>query len=210
MNENPFNLYTLEYEEWFEENAHLFESELLALKRVIPGDGRGLEIGVGSGVFAERLNIRFGIDPSENMLTLAEKRGLKVDCGYAENLPYSDCSFDFTAFITSICFIGNPLKAVSEAYRVTVDGGCVVIAFLNSESALGKKLAKNKENNKFYKHANFYSPDDIKSFLVSGGFEPQEIFQTLANAKSDQVEEPSEGSCSGGFVVVKGIKRVIK
>lgn len=52
MNENPFDIFTNEYEKWFKENNMLFQSELLALKQVVPTDKKGLEIGIGSGIFA--------------------------------------------------------------------------------------------------------------------------------------------------------------
>ncbi len=46
MKENPFDLFTNEYENWFKENELIFQSELLALKQVIPIEKVGIEIGV--------------------------------------------------------------------------------------------------------------------------------------------------------------------
>ena len=102
--QNPFNILASEYEAWFVENKILFQSELLALKQVVPVDKKGVEIGIGSGIFAEQFGIRFGIDPSEKMLEYAQKRGLDVQNGVAENLPYENESFDFALFVTAICF----------------------------------------------------------------------------------------------------------
>ena len=46
MKNNPFDICTDEYENWFKENNKLFQSELLALKQVVPTDKKGLEIGI--------------------------------------------------------------------------------------------------------------------------------------------------------------------
>ncbi len=206
MKYNPFDIYTTEYEEWFKENSVLFESELLALKQVVPENKKGLEVGIGSGIFAAPLNIEFGIDPSENMLKLARKRDLRVERGCAEQLPYSDNSFDFTVFITSICFIENPLKAFQEAYRVTKQQGYIIVAFIDKESTLGQKLMLKKKNDKFYKFAHFYTVKEIIDLLTVNKFEVHEIFQTLTDMNKHEIEIPIKGFGKGCFVVVKGQK----
>ncbi len=61
MKQNPFNSLASEYEAWFIENKVLFQSELLALKQVIPVNKKGIEIGVGSRIFAGQLGIRSGL-----------------------------------------------------------------------------------------------------------------------------------------------------
>ncbi len=206
MKNNPFDLYTLEYENWFQENNITFQSEILALKQVVPTSGKGIEIGIGSGLFAEKLGIKYGIDPAENMLKLARQRNLIVDFGYAENLPYPDNSFDFAVFITSICFIDNPLKALQEAYRIIKKNGNVIIAFIDKDSSLGKILEANKDDSKFYKPANFTSVKDIISLMESGNFVVSDIFQTLTNLQNNEIEQAVEGYGKGSFVVIKGIK----
>ncbi len=206
MKENPFELHTNEYEEWFKENKILFESELLALERVIPNNKKGIEIGIGSGIFAERLGIEFGIDPSESMLKRAKERGLTVINGIAESLPYDDNSFDFTAFITSLCFIENPVEAMKEAYRITKRDGYIIIAFIDKESLLGEKIMKNKDKSKFYKPANFHSFKEIKSIMESANFNLDCVIQTLTNTKTSEIEKPVQGHGEGSFVVIRGIK----
>ena len=207
MKNNPFDIHTTEYEDWFKENSTIFQSELLALKQVIPTDKKGLEIGIGSGIFAEKLDIKFGIDPSENMLKLARQRNLNVEYGFAENLPYPDNSFDFAVFITSICFINNPSKALQEAYRVIKQNGDLIIAFIDKNSSLGQILMAEKKDSKFYRTANFYSVKEILSLVESNNFEVSEIFQTLADLKETEIEQPMKGFGKGSFVVIKGNKK---
>jgi len=59
----PFEEYTKRYEDWFKKNKFAYESELLAVKELIPANGEGIEIGVGSGKFAEPLGIKLGVEP---------------------------------------------------------------------------------------------------------------------------------------------------
>ncbi len=47
MNDNPFDIFTDEYENWFKENEIIFQSELLAMKQVIPVEKEWIEIGIG-------------------------------------------------------------------------------------------------------------------------------------------------------------------
>lgn len=206
MENNPFDIYCQEYEEWFRKNESAFQSELIALKQMVPVGKKGLEVGVGSGIFADPLGISHGIDPSEGMLKLAKLRNLNVEKGYAENLPYSDGSFDFVVFITSLCFIASPQKALDEANRVMSNSGELIVAFLDKNSWLGKILESEKENSKFYKPAHFYSVSDMVSMIELSGFKVLRIIQTLTDARTQGTEEPMEGFGRGGFVVIKAQK----
>lgn len=206
MKTNPFDSFTDEYEAWFNENETIFQSELLALRQVVPIEKNGIEIGIGSGIFAEKLAVKFGVDPSENMLEYAKKRNLNVQKAVSENLPFNDKSFDFALFITSMCFVGNPQKAVSEAYRVTNDSGQLIIAFIDKNSTLGKILENSKENDKFYKHAKFYSVDQISSIIENNNYQIIETVQTLIDMNTKTPEKPVAGHGKGAFVVIKARK----
>lgn len=207
MKNNPFDIFTAEYEIWFKENELIFQSELLALKQVIPVGKEGIEIGIGSGIFAEKLNIKFGIDPSEKMLNYARQRKLSVEKGFAENLPFPDNSFDFAAFITSICFVDNLGIALKEAHRIIKDKGDLIIAFIDKESSLGKSLELQKEDSKFYRYAKFYSVSEMTSMIVNNHFELTEIIQTLTEMNLKIPENPMKGHGKGSFVVIKGRKK---
>jgi len=206
MNYNPFDIFSDEYEVWFKENNNIFQSELLAIKQVVPIGKKGIEIGIGSGIFAEKLDIKFGIDPSDKMLDNARQRNLIVEKGFAENLPYSDNSFDFALFITSLCFIDNPDKAIKEAQRILISGGEIIVAFIDKESNLGQNLEKNKNESKFYKYANFYSVPEIIRLIETNKFKVTDIVQTLKNPNNKSIETPLKGYGDGSFIVVKGKK----
>lgn len=207
MVQNPFDIYTDEYEKWFEENKTTFQSELLAIRQVMPTWGKGIEIGIGSGIFAEQLGIKFGIDPSDSMLELARKRNLNVVKGFAENLPYPDESFDYAAFITSICFIKNPDKAIVETHRILKTGGEIIVAFIDKNSRLGHTLIKEKEGSKFYSIASFYSVPEVIAMIEKNRFKIFDIVQTLTVINASKVEQPMEGFGNGSFVVISALKQ---
>jgi hypothetical protein len=52
-----------EYDLWFEENEAVYKSEILALHDLISVMGIGLDVGVGTGRFADPLGIRIDLEP---------------------------------------------------------------------------------------------------------------------------------------------------
>ncbi|HHU07854.1 MAG TPA: hypothetical protein GXZ59_05865 [Clostridiaceae bacterium] len=78
MQNNPFDTEVEEYEEWFITNDKLLDSEVNAIKQLIPMSGNGIEIGVGTGIFASRLGVRDGVEPSSKMAAEAAKKGIKA------------------------------------------------------------------------------------------------------------------------------------
>ncbi len=206
MKKNPFDLHSEEYEEWFSKNRTVFLSELSALQRVIPMDKKGMEIGVGTGVFAEKLGISHGLEPSDKMADFARKRGIAVKIGFAENLPYQDAEFDFVLFNNSLCFVKNPEKSIKEASRILRPGGKIIIGILDKDSYMGKRLQTKKKENKFYQNASFFSSADVLSLLERFSFRTEKIYQTLFPDAGEMVEIPQEGHGQGGFVVITGSK----
>ena len=107
-----------EYDAWFDKHLEIYQSELLALKEAIPLNKIGIEIGVGTGRFAESLHIKFGVEPSVNMAQIAKQRGIKIINAVAEDLPIEKESFDFALMVTTVCFLSDISKAFAEVYRI--------------------------------------------------------------------------------------------
>jgi SAM-dependent methyltransferase len=199
----PFDKHRDRYEEWFTRFPMAFESELWAIRGLLP-DGRGVEIGVGTGIFASRLGITDGIEPSAAMADLAKKRGIRVHCGIAEKLPYSDYCFDYALMVTTICFVDDPLSAIHEMARVVRPGGMLVVAFVDRESPLGKKYSLHKEQNVFYRYATFYSALDICHLLENENLKITHIRQTVFGEPGSirSLQRSKDGHGDGGFVVI--------
>ncbi|MGB9858127.1 MAG: class I SAM-dependent methyltransferase [Dictyoglomaceae bacterium] len=204
-----FDRYFKEYDQWYEENKWVYLSEVEALRKVIPKGKKGLEIGVGTGRFAKELDIEYGIDPSEKMLSIAKERGIKSFVGRGESLPFSDKEFDYVALIITLCFVEDPDKTVEEARRVLKDGGKIIIGIIDKNSSLGKiYLEKKEEGHKFYKYANFFSVDEVVDLLKRHGFKNFTFYQTLFRPIEEikEIEEPKEGFGEGSFIVISAEK----
>ena len=64
--------------------------------------------------FAAPLGIRLGVDPSLEMSRIAQKRGIDVVHGRAEDLPFDDTSMDFVLMVTTLCFLDDVEQAFAE------------------------------------------------------------------------------------------------
>lgn len=205
MNNNIsiFDENTLEYDNWFEKHPNIYQSEILALKKAIPKTGKGIEIGVGTGRFAKPLNIKYGVEPSENMAKTAEQRGITIIRGIAEELSIEDGTYDFALMVTTVCFLSDIPKAFSEVHRILKVKGEFILAIIDKNSELGKKYQKEKKNNKFYKDAHFHSTEEITQLLAQVHFDNFSYWQTLKGNNQDIVEKPIKGFGKGSFVVIK-------
>lgn len=207
-NIEPFDKNYLQYEDWFARNKYAYESEIKAVKSFIPDNKLGIEIGIGSGIFAARLGVNTGVEPSSAMRRLAEKRGLTVYDGVAENLPVESGSIDFALMITTICFVDDICKSFNEVHRILKNDGLFIIGFVDEKSPLGQKYNKNKYENVFYRNATFYSCEQVLKILRETNFNVIEIIQTVFGnpGEINQIQEYKAGYGEGGFVVIRAEK----
>jgi SAM-dependent methyltransferase len=201
----PFEEQAAVYDAWFDRHDDLYRAELEAVCSLLPAGGHGVEIGVGTGRFAARLGIPVGVEPSPCMAALARQRGVEVHIGVAEALPFADGSADYAVMVTVICFLDEVGKAFREAHRVLKLQGCLVVAFIDKKSVLGRQYALRKEQSQFYRDATFYSVDEVEALLLAAGFSDLVYRQTLlADAASSLTVKDGHGS--GGFVVIRAHK----
>lgn len=204
----PFEKFADQYEDWFEKNYWVYQSELEAIQQQLPKGGKGIEIGVGSGRFAQPLGIKFGIEPSSRMREFARGRGIEVIDACAENLPFEASSFDFALMVTTICFLDDIEKAFRETYRILKLNGRLIIGFVNKDSSLGKVYQQNKNKSIFYKSARFFSVEEVEFYLKDAGFKEfifsQTIFHDLREIKD--IEPIKSGYGDGSFVVINARK----
>ncbi len=202
----PFERYFEKYEDWFVQNRYAFQSEVEAVRRHLPSTGRGLEIGVGSGLFAEPLKIHYGLEPSEKMRNQAGKHGVIAVEGVAEKLPFENGFYDYALMVTTICFLDDVPKAFKEARRVIKPDGRLVIGYIDKNSLVGRLYQKHKAENVFYHDARFYSVEDIKNFFKQTGFRDLRYTQTIFKPlnKIKKPEPVREGYTQGAFIVCSG------
>lgn len=93
---------------------------------------------MGTGRFATALSLDWGIDPSEEMLRLARKRGCRVLRGEGEHLPFADAGFGWVLMVTVLCFVRDPGRVIGEAFRVLRPGGRLILGIIDPQSELGQ------------------------------------------------------------------------
>ena len=203
---NIFDHYYKKYDAWYDKNRFAYLSELEAIKRVLPKKGKGLEVGVGTGKFAQALGIKFGIDPSIEMLKIAKKRGINVRLGDGESLPFKNDTFDYVAIIITICFVKHPQRVIEESYRVLKNNGRIIVGIIDKDSFLGKFYQKKKSV--FYGKAKFFSVAELTNLIKNIGFNKFSYSQTIfeLSDKVSSIEKPQNGFGNGSFVVISAAK----
>jgi ubiquinone/menaquinone biosynthesis C-methylase UbiE len=165
---NPFDEEALakRYENWYAgrgRHADRLEKHLLArLLAKFSGANTVLEVGCGTGHFTRWLAEQgfriVGLDVSPAMLAEATKRnGVPYVVGDALALPFADRSFDIVALITTLEFVANPQRALSEAVRVARLG--LLLGVLNRYSLLAVKSKISAKPP--WSEARFFSPGNL-------------------------------------------------
>ena len=172
MMEEKFESIANEYDKWFDTpiGATVKALELDAILGLL-GDitnKKLLEVGIGTGAFAVEFKKRgaevYGIDPANNMLEIAQKRGLIVKFGYGEAVPFEDNTFDVVVSITAMENSKDPDKFVKEMVRVAKPHGTIVIAVLNLFSLMGisRRIRGLFIKDDFYRGMHFYTYGELR------------------------------------------------
>jgi len=194
-----------QYDSWFSRHEFAYQSELLAVRALLPYQGVGLSIGVGTGRFAAPLGIQFGLDPAAEMLAYAKKREVIPILATAEALPFIDDSFDYALSVTTICFVDDARAMLREVKRILKPQGTLTIGFIDRDTRLGQYYLKHQADSLFYQEAKFFSSEDIKILLQETGFNNLTWVQTLfcLPEENNEIEPIMPGYGRGAFVVVK-------
>ncbi len=203
-----FEQHAADYDRWFDVHAFAYRAELAALRALMPAGGSGLEVGVGTGRFAAPLGIRFGIEPSGAMRTLAQSRGIATAGAVAEALPFPDEQFDHVLFVTTVCFLDELDRPFAEAYRVLRAGGAILVGLIDRDSPLGQAYEQRKASSRFYRDARFHTTGDVRHCLAQSGFSAFSFTQTLFHSLEEigAGEAVKSGYGEGAFVVIRAIK----
>jgi len=165
-----------------------------------------LEIGVGSGRFAQTLGIEAGVDPSIKMVELARTRGVNAFVGRGEQRLFDEESFGTVLLILTLCFLNSPRGVIKEATRILMPGGKIVLGLVLKESPWGQFYERKKAaGHRFYRYATFYSFDEVARLLAQTGFVIERVVSTLFEKPGgvQHIEETEEGyHPDAGFTVV--------
>jgi ubiquinone/menaquinone biosynthesis C-methylase UbiE len=206
----PFEEKSMEYDDWFEKYHYVFESEVEALRAMLPPrESYGIEVGLGTGRFSVALGIKEGVESAFGMRVMALTRGIEVRDAIAEKLPYKDLRFEFVLMASCINYFYDMHSAFKEAHRVLKKGGSIIIGFIEKNSRIARFYEQNKNVSNLYKQASFYSIDKVVSELHNAGFNNLEFSQTLfSELEAIHEYEPAiKGYGNGSYVVIKALKK---
>lgn len=166
--DNPFAQPALAagYQAWYSTSgrrAAQRETRLLQwLLEKFPEARTVVEVGCGTGQFtcwfkAQGLKA-IGLDISVAMLEEAARLGKGIWVrGDALELPFADDSFDLAAFITTLEFLPDPVRALSEARRVARQG--LILGVINRSSLLGRRYRR--QGGPIWEAARFFTPREL-------------------------------------------------
>ncbi|MBA7668767.1 hypothetical protein ES703_76882 [subsurface metagenome] len=209
------------YDGWFEGEGKLtFAIEVRAFHEVLSSLPKPwLEIGVGSGRFAQALGIESGLDPSIRMLEIARRRGIMAYLGRGEQLPFGDASFGTVFLITTLCFCDSPPDVLKEVHRITVPSGKIALGAVLRESPWGRFYEQKEEKQHSRYKYSFFQYGEVVRLLEQACFSVEKVISTLFQKPSlidreepdrvEHMESPRSGySASAGFTVLVARKHV--
>lgn len=208
----PFDENADYYDNWYERHDFAYRSELAAVRVLLPEFERAVEVGIGTGRFAEPFGIRFGVEPSAAMAEIARSRGIRVLIGAAEELPLESSEFDLVTMMTTVAFLDDMERAFGEASRVLVPGGHILVAFLDAATKLGQGYVSRAAESPFYRDASFRSSNEVLECLSGAGFREPRSVQTIFEPPGtmSQIDCVLEGTGTGLFAVIRARRPVEK
>jgi len=209
--ERVFDTLAERYDEWFERpfGKSAFKLEKACIESLCQNLKQPfLEIGVGTGRFAETLKIEYGIDISTGVLKFAKRREIAVIKGTGEKLPFKHESFGAVFLIVTLCFVNEPIEVLKESARVTRDDGSIILGLIFRESPWASFYErKARKGNVFYRIAKFHSFEDLKAMIEKAGLKILGINSTIFQDPTEnplRFESPRKGNYKkAGFVAVK-------
>lgn len=207
------------YDDWYGSKIGRYADKVqtdLALSLFKPSpDMRVLDVGCGTGNFSIKLAEMgckvIGIDKSENMLNKAREKAKAKDLDIefynmnVYNMSFSDEEFDGVCSMAAFEFINNPEDAHTEMLRVLKESSHMLIGTINLESKWGEfYLSEPVQKNTVFKHADFKSMSDMKSWNSDSLIDSSQCLFIPPNTEDKDISMEAEKELSaserGGFI----------
>lgn len=214
MSHEVFDRLARRYDDWYDGRLGrvIFEIEAGCMERMSSDvKGAELEVGVGTGRFAQRLSFSIGLDPSIEVLRIARKRDVEVVRGAGEKLPFEDEMFGGVFLLITLCFLEDPLRVLRECGRVLSADGLLFLGLVLRESPWGSFYEeKGMRGHPFYSRAHFYSMTEVEEMLSQADFKIDNILSALYGKPGEipvsrQLHEGFDPDA--GFVCIRARKR---
>jgi SAM-dependent methyltransferase len=205
---NPFEEFAEQYDAWFDGDDRLiFDIEVKGFKQIVDLLPQPwVEIGVGSGRFAEALGIKMGLEPSNRLREMAGKRGIKVIKARGEDRVFEPGAFGTVFLIATLCFVDSPQDVLERAWEILSDDGRLVLGLMLKGSPWTRYyLEKKRRGHPFYSVARFFSYDELLTLLRDSRFSIERAVSVLFQQPEhvERSETPVEGlSADAGFNII--------
>lgn len=158
------------YANWYTRarGAWIGEREFVLLRRLLGArpEESILDVGCGTGYFTGRFSEEtrgavVGLDPDREWLRYARRNVAAASwvAGTAETLPFRNRSFDLSMAVTSLCFVEEERRAVTEMARVTRRR--LVLGLLNRNSLLWREKGRGHQGS--YQGARWHTPAEARA-----------------------------------------------
>jgi len=207
-----FDLVAETYDDWYNhpQGRQVFDAELKAVDMHIPKEGIGLELGAGTGIFAEHLTEVMRtvvcLDPSGEMLKKAADRGMASVLGVGEALPLRVGVIDFTYMVTVLEFLDEPVTVLVEIRETAKGGAELTILFINSESSWGDLYRDiGSKGDPVFRHAKLYTMVEVEALMTVSGYSVTERAGILTTQPMETEVEGAitEPSSENGVIVLR-------
>ncbi len=203
MSYKVFDEHAVDYDSWFIRNRIIVENELATIRMLGEPRPPSMELGVGTGFYASKIGVEYGVDPALNPLLIARDRGITVIRGAGENIPFRNTFFHTIYLVVTICFLEDPVTVLQEARRVLRREGRLITCFIPADSSWGRYYLEKRSQGKsiFYEKARFYTRMRVKMFLEDAGFQITGVSSSLFFSPWEKpVLERPRFSPDGSFV----------
>lgn len=209
-----------DYEPLWHAQLAVAQARLLASAALAPGQ-RVLDVACGTGLVALEAaravgpvgNV-VGVDISDQMVEAARRRaagqGL-TNTGFArmdaETLALPDASFEAVLCALGLMYVPDPLRAISEMWRVVRAGGRVVVAVWGERSRCGWSpvfpiVQAEVESDVCPLFFHLGQGDNLARLFVAAGFEAVEQHRIATTLDYVDVEEACDAAFVGGPVAL--------
>ncbi len=157
-------------------------------QRLVPfrGTGRLLDVGCGSGAFADLLSrcgwkVQ-GIDRNERAIEIARRRGLRADCTTLEEAEFPDRSFDVIHLWHVLEHLTDPVATLKEIHRILDDDGLLVLGLPMIDSVGGRLFGPRWSYLEIPRHLSQFTRSSITETLRKAGFSVQKKIEDPRNS----------------------------